>query len=671
MINRIDTLKRFKTEAIPIFNESLVQAKLDGTPQVRYASWGRWSRNYYLMSGDVSFAGKSWFEFNRYITAHPIFTSNDLREMGLEFLILYDDIYPALTEEERAIAKNWFIKAADLVVTGGVRIVDSDQCLGTYLFIVGMDKLFGTDYTKKTYKNPYNSLVPLTIFDLQNAVLGFVSVLSEGGVWCESSDYNNGTVYLLFQGLEALFDVLPVEMANAMIKFRGEFAKAFIHSFTSDLKDTKEWGDEQNPHDPHWLAIESLMAYLSNYYPEIVQFESDLRTVWNKNYLKPFYARYFYWINPWSEKADWKTWAGNYHVAKGQGQVFACTGWEANDRSIMGWFPSFSKGEVDHLYPWMGDFIIHDKGKWTMDRPRAYNGNVLLGNQLIPFGIGVSYEIGLMTHSAFKQGKYTYMTGLNAGSHSNVNETVTGTILHENSRSIFDFPDRSVTVVIDRIHITRPTPEEILKFRPAWQPLMSGPAIQTIWHTQFLPIFVLDNVIKTDSTISPQYPCTINIKPDIAGLPLSETKQYAQVIPTSMEDFQILVTIIGDNTTCSVGNIAGIHTLRVKTIGLKDIVILSSGIKGPKLVTSYLTNKWGGKYTFHDVTKIDGILAARKIPPVFVGIKDADIYVETGTDLIVTDEGGVIIPPDPTPNRVNILLDEIRTRLIEIGTLNP
>lgn len=332
----------------------------------------------------------------------------------------------------------------------------------------------------------------------------------------------------------------------------------------------------------------------------------------------------------------------------------------------MTWFPSFSKGEVDHVYPWWGDFLLYRNNKWSVDRPRGYNADVRIGNQVIIYGLGASYECGLLTASKFIDKKLAYASGINCGVNETTGRTPVDTHVHENKRSIFHFFDRNITVIIDRLHITTPSTS---KFVPGTQAIINAnPKIQTLWHSQTItPIVTEEFEIIGDSKIVPHYSCNISIvdEQDITGLFATEKKWHARVVPKEVKDFQILVTTIGDNASVIIEN-SYYHKIRLHKDGFKDICIISSNTPGPKLVTSLQYNRWGGATISHDANKLNLVLEAHKINPDVSYIKDADIYIETDNDLLVkagTDE----IPPES--NDKIVLINEIRAKLDQLEIL--
>jgi hypothetical protein len=290
---------QLKAQNHPYFKQILSEAAKDNTTGARYGSGGRWSRLAYDITRDPQWARRSWEHVlartgkGDWNTAPVLAVSNDLREHGAELVETYAVIKPELTLEERDAWRGWFLRQAEEVLRVGVRLNDSDQVVGTWMFMAHVDAEFGTDYTSRTMRNPSNATGSNPVAAMREKIRWFTEVLSEGGIWCESSDYNLGTLYLVFRGAEAL----GIENYPEVLALRDQVARLLPHTFTPDLRDTFEFGDEQSPNAITWHAFEDLLAYLGHYTPELRQLEDEVRQAYAKPFGAPMYPRYFMWAD--------------------------------------------------------------------------------------------------------------------------------------------------------------------------------------------------------------------------------------------------------------------------------------------------------------------------------------------------------------------------------------
>ena len=139
---------RMVAENHPWLSQIRRNALYDNTPSIRYASGGRWSGLYYLISGDPAFAHRCFAtvasETNQFQT--PMTPGNATREHTIERVMMLDWISPELTPEEVKFFTDWLISTAEGCFEYGLRIVDSDQVCGTFGFFALLDTRCGTDY---------------------------------------------------------------------------------------------------------------------------------------------------------------------------------------------------------------------------------------------------------------------------------------------------------------------------------------------------------------------------------------------------------------------------------------------------------------------------------------------------------------------------------------------
>jgi hypothetical protein len=638
---------RLRTENHPYYKAVLAGGLLDNTTGARYASSGRWSALAVLMSHDSSFSRRSYdhvknAQLGKTFETAAVMDGNRLREYGIEFVVTLSWIYRDLSEAEVNAWRDWLFRTADATLAGSIRMNDSDQVVGTYFYLACLDRVFGSTYLQH----------PKSV-QMREAIWKFCAVLAKGGQWPEGGEYSLGTMNLLFTGAEAA----GIEDYQDVVTFRDEVIRYLPHTFTPDLKDTFEHGDDQTRHDPHWLNLETVLAYLGQYSPEIRQFEADLRAVWNRPAGTPLYPRYFVWADPSGPLAPWKPMAGTYAVAHGVGQVYSRQSWDPAAEAVQMWFPPYSLGVLDHAYGIFGEIRVRKGGQWTRDRPIAYSGALLLGNHTIIGGLSAPKEVGVFT-GATRLGHVTYGSGTNAGVFA-----ATGryqpppTLLNEKSVSFICLMDRGVILKIERIHLTDTV--DLARFAETADKakIAAAPLIESIWQSQTVMPTVANGVITDDGRVQPLYPCTIKVVDEdplsLGSIAVQEKGWYSSVIPTSVAKFHVLVTLLGE-ADVTVEPLGDVQRIRVKKAGHRDAVVYSSAKAGPVLTTTRV-----GSVAAPDPTKIAGILAARAVTvdPAWAEV-GADVYVEQADGL--QQLAPPVQPQDPTATDLRAALVEIQ-----------
>lgn len=613
----------------PYYRKVIENALKDTTASPQYASDGRWSGLARLWTGDPAFSRRAYDHVKNQRTGQSfenaaVLDGNKLREAGTEFAITYSWIADDLSEGERNAWRDWLIRSAEAFLKVAPRLNDSDHTTGIYFFLATLDRLFGTDYRTRP-----------VVVQMREAVRKYCTVFGNGGMWPEGSEYSLGTMYLLFNGAEAA----GIEDYPEVVAFREQVITFLPHFFVSDLKELFEHEDEESPNDPHWQSLENVFAYLSQFSPAIRQLEIDVRAACNRPAGNPLYPRYFVYSDPNGPVAPWKEQAGLFMVAPGVGQVISRRGWEPDDEAAWMWFPPYSLGMLDHDYGVFGELRIRDDRKWKRDRPQAYSGSVLLGNHTVIGGLGAPKEIGVFNGGTRIGDKVTYGSGTNAGVLQNQGRVPIATLLNEKTVSFVWLMDRDVVLKIERIHLADTT--DLARFAESADDakILAAPIIETLWQSQTTMPVVTDGVIVDDGRVQPLYACemkVVDLDPlNVGTIAAKEKGWYTSVIPTTVEKFQILVTLMGE-ADVRIDRLNDVQTIRVRKAGFRDAVIYSSVKPGPVLTTTIKLSANGGKSSLHDPTKIEGIRAARAVTvdPAWSRERDADVYVEQADGLV-------------------------------------
>ena len=637
----------------PWFEKIKIDGGKDGSDSARYGSWGRWASLAYQMTGDSAYARKAFAQYKIATKnfAGTLGTGNALRAYLVDSAVLYDWIAPALPAADSAALRDFLMRSAEGALTNGVRTYDSDQMVGTYFGLMVLDQVLGTNYGTRTFKDPgagtmknVGGLTATAADDstLRNAVRLYTERMGEGGQWVESSEYNPGTVGLLLTGAYSLQTATGIDHFPEVTAFRAAAVRHQIHSFTSDLNDTFQWGELQSPNAVKWMSQDDLLSYLSGLEDsaELRQFHEDAaRTTDHTLGLNAFYPRFFYVANPYAPKAPWRDFAGLFLVTPGTGHVYARTGWKAEDRGFHIRFSTASKGTADHYPLDHGSFRLRRKGQWVINRPLAYSAEPRLGNQVIVMNSGSSREAADLIGSGFQEGAFAYGAGTTAGAGPDITRNYhqpPPNYLHENTRHALYLLDQAddLIVLFDRVHAddARALPR-FERYSTSVRARMNRSlgVKQWVLHTPVPPSFGGDRksyswpVGDTRVTVRQVFPeepmvhTVVDEKTDVLGGTIAPNQKKFAVhsVPAKAQLFDTflhVVTAAEDNERVTTEFIQTgiVQGVRIQRTGKGDVTALFSAKPGPQLTINIVGNRYSS-----DPTKLDVVKNARLINSAF------------------------------------------------------
>jgi hypothetical protein len=369
-------------------------AALSGTV---YADTGLWATIAYQATGDVAFVAKAWAKLQGFLTA-TTFQQDNVREYAMERVVILDWLWPGLSEAQRA----QFLAQLDAMWTSALtnpslpaamplRTVDSDQVTGVYMGLACYAKAFPDDGPAQAlFIRPCVGGYDSTGRDrltLRNCVRDYVE-MAAGGEWIEGSEYNLGTVRLLLLGAAAV----GIEHFPEVVAWQAHAAQRYTHLITPDLKQSFQWGDEQEPHKvrpPYWVA--SAMCFDSS---DARQFVVDMTAQYGTAATPPL-ARSFLLFDPYGPTRTRDALPLIFN-ATGQGIVSARSSWQADASHLMTHFPpTHPNGGVDHGVTYFGDVQLYRQGSWALTHPITYGGVTTTGegaNVMLLAGFGSSVE---------------------------------------------------------------------------------------------------------------------------------------------------------------------------------------------------------------------------------------------------------------------------------------
>lgn len=602
----------------------------------RYMSMGRWEMMAYLLSGDPKWGQVALNtlkrDFDNFAAVGDQHMLHDAAWYGWEWVLVYDtfkDIVPTQAAELLAALK----RLCEGILLGA-RFGDSDLMVGHYMTLAFMDVIAGTSYLTRTIPDDYGVPRPVGGLDatssdqfssMRNAIRFYTEILAAGGQWIESTAYNLQTTQVLHLGAYFLRLATGVDHFPEVTALLPLQARHLMHEMTPDLKDTAQWGDNQ---DPHGLTIHDrlpLYAVVGGLAPDTAgaamrQFEADVLATNGITFAimgSPLYARYFYVANPYLPKSPWREFAGSFFVTPGTGHVYWRSSLEPSALFLHAFFPTFSKGAVDHYVNSFGDFRIYENGVWLQDHPIGYAPDARFANQAMVMNVGPSLEASGLTGFAARPGAFLYAAGINAGISALISQgdfLTVPTYQHENGRAVCILPD--AIVLYDRIHAEDPRDlfttyvdgnghtSPPLDWRASYIYPIQQAAFNAamgvknfILHTPTPPIISPRECSWGAGThtmraiqVFPSEPLTRTVTDETADATLggyvaaTEKKFAVNCIPSVKRDFDTLLHVI-----TAVPGLwpQPIEAENVRGVLLKDTAILFSAKPGPKLETSY------------------------------------------------------------------------------------
>lgn len=496
-------------------------AEATGTPNERYADMGQYATLAYQWTGEAKYARTAWERIQPILkTMRPAWNNrNGTREEFITWVWMYDWLYPALSADEREYFIKYLNTLGDLVldrvegVPWGTRPGDSDETTGQYFGLAFMDLATGPDNPRAgTFLSstvgaqaiPVGGLDATGVnFDtLRNAISCYVS-RAKGGAWIESSEYNVGTLKLLFIGAEGVRTATGADHFPEVTALLGEAGIEQIHELCPGFIENGQlfkWGDCEHPRDPQTQGIVALLGVLAGLNqdnksvgPYLHRLTEDIVAGPIPHAERPW-DRFFLYYNPYAAEADWRTLPKAYYV-EGQGILYMRDGWDDGASAFMAHMGN--RVFVDHEVDYLGDFQLFRKGQWAVTHPIAYAGNEgERMNSMLIAGLSSSAEVRrALAHEFGPEGRYAYFVGVTGGQHYWQGYwNPPPTFLHEWTRSMLYLPaaDRSSDVIIVYDRTNADNPRELGRWPDRYYPrdkerMETAPLKQWIFHMPVEP----------------------------------------------------------------------------------------------------------------------------------------------------------------------------------------
>ncbi len=488
---------RMRAENHPWMQVLLNTADATGTSNQAYADLGQWATLAFQITGEKTYADKAWAQIEPYMVAvlDPEYRwdGNFVREFFVEYVVMYDWLYPALTPEQRQTYINglnrhceWSLGINVQLYDGGFRTSDSDQTWGQYLGMALVDLATGPENPKagtwltQISAPPGGYVTPVGGLDataadfstVRNALRYRLEYSAAGGEWYESSEYNLGTPSFVLIGIQGIQTATGGNHFPEAAPLIRQLALEMLYLMTPDLAQAHQWGDEEHPRDLrlfYRVQLLGMLQGLTQNDPEVGPYLNQLIDDLVAKYGATGYGsaepwwRIFYFYNPFAAKAEWHGVLPKGHFAQAMGVLHFHDGWGVTDSHLIFHTPQHTA--EDHDPQFAADFQLYRHGEWVLTHPIGYGATADSGasvNGMEIAGFSSMNEMrGSVSQEVGTQGEYAYLAGMTGGWYAAPDTwNPPPTFLHEWTRSMFYLPSadkRSDTIVVfDRVNAENP-----------------------------------------------------------------------------------------------------------------------------------------------------------------------------------------------------------------------
>ncbi len=583
----------------------------------------------YQRTGDVVHAAKALAVIKANVFWTGTMVSNHLREYAVEYVLMLDVLWPALTTEERDL----YFAALDRAfmhptILGplptsplGLRLGDSDQTTGTYMAVAMYATAFGDVHPPAAaFLARLGGLVSTgsNASTARNAVRTFIE-RAAGGEWVEAGEYNLGTIRLVLLGYYALL-AAGVDTFPEITAWIPAVATRFRHFSSPNLDEQFQWGDDQGPHAYEVEQVATPAAMVDH--PQARQMVLDLVAKYGAlgTYTAKIHPRAHLLFNPYGPVEPPSVLPTTFNGTAGQGIVISRTAWDDPAASYL--FQQYHRtfwplGPLDHSLRNFGDLQLIRNKAWALTHPITYGGpSVSRGQGCNTFE---AYNLGCPAEYrgavVFAEGAgWTYTAGTSGGSlYVSGGYYPPPVFWHEFSRAVLYLKSdvNDLLIVCDRTHVVDPRtlPNFIRHASSATWPVQSlinaGPMRKWHWHCPVVPTIAGQSATWAYGTgasagtarvswLDPSLTATaINEAtawntPAYANVVASEKLHHVQLVPPDADGFHALVTVLEFGspaafrtiTPIAEGDVTGVRLARA---GQADLVALFNAAPGPVL----------------------------------------------------------------------------------------
>lgn len=543
-------------------------------PAPEYVDNGLRATLLYQITGDPSWIPYAWSKIEGFFARN--LDNNFTREYAMEHVVLYDWLYPGLTQAQRDAFLTGLNREAAFILDNPsnpsfpIPSSDSDQTVGNYFALAFLMLATGDHNPQASTFFSHPSIGGLAAtgsnrITSRNAVRQYVD-MAAGGEWIESTEYNRGTVRLLLMGAEGVYTAAGWDYFPEVTAWLANAAKQPLAMATNDLQGRFQWGD--NDHSSprmfdagNWVATAAMIAglhpdpLLQDHILDVIeQYDADVlgHNVW---------PRTWYFFDPYAPRGS-RFDASTSFFAPGQGLAIVRDSWGPDATTV--YFHSRPNQEyVHHEVSMLGDIQIRRNGEWLLTHPLSYGGPSLYGEgtNTMVFGCFSAATEGRILAAQEHNSQYSYIASTTGGQiYTFSYYQPPPTFLHEWTRSLVYLPEERAVIIYDRCHAQDPrTLASFTRYRASGitkhqQALTAAPAIP-MWHMHVEPNVAVDGGVATwqvgaqhlrltqvhgeavTSEVSQPYATDAKVK-------VSEKRTRLRLVPTQHHDWQTRLQVL-------------------------------------------------------------------------------------------------------------------------------
>lgn len=443
--------KRMVAENHPYWLQIKGVADRTGTNNEPYSDLGMWAVLAYQFTGNAAYGQKALDKLRAYYPTNHGFT-NFGREFWIDLVLLYEWTSPLHTQADRdgfvGMVNRW---ATDEVLYWSP--ADSDQGIGAAYFGVMLSMQITKAYNPRAQEfiDKIGGLDASSNWQARGTPRDALRSYIEhwrGGVSGELTEYGQGTLKLLFSGVEALRTIQPgaiPELGSLPLEAARTAALELVPGFMDGL----HLGDTELPRNPHARHRTSLLGLLGGITGDAATNGLYDRLVtqygpWTTTEAVPGW-RAFYTFNPYAAKSSTLplTW-----FSPGQGVLYWHDNWTDSGKALV-IHTRPKQPYIHHEWQSFGDFQYWSSG-WAITHPQGYGMAATVANAMNMTAVGGLSGMGeireILSHS---EGPFPYTVSRTGGKYDpNQTYAPPPVYLREHRRTVVLVPGATDVIVV-------------------------------------------------------------------------------------------------------------------------------------------------------------------------------------------------------------------------------
>ncbi|HED53030.1 MAG TPA: hypothetical protein ENJ00_02360 [Phycisphaerales bacterium] len=373
-------------------------AKADN-PNV-YADEGLYDGLCYLITGDAAYAQRAWAHNSHWrgrtfnpqgdLPANSNVTRARFSQLSLLYSWVADGLDPADKADFRDVLDFWtdMVTGQGPINWGMTSMNDSDEVIGNYFGVVLYALAIADEDPSRSEEilnycgdagccnQPYDTMciggLDATGIDRstwRNTIAEYATNSLPGGLWMESTAYNNSTVRYLVQGVTAVNEYFGQDKFPEVTAHFNEIADVLIERSAPDFSEPFQWGDMDEQHLHNFSLFHGLGMYGYVYHATHDPYVAERYLAFYEQY-RPSTGNGSMFINLDPNATQQSRQGYTSHDASGRGVAYWHAGWASDDSFFAS--TMFNPINVHHERASMANFNLWRQGGWAIVNPKGY-----------------------------------------------------------------------------------------------------------------------------------------------------------------------------------------------------------------------------------------------------------------------------------------------------------